>query len=901
MISLRTLLLSTLTSWLLTQPALADNAKPPIPSARSVTADALYLLDTRNTLSAEQVLAEPDEAWRHLSAREETPDLGIRRGTLWVKLPLPAAAQETRWLHVANENLEQLRLYSVSNGKMKALPRSTLHNAQGFPIYPLQAAPGEKQTILLATSSHDRLSLPLSIYSSNTAILERNGIDQLLEWAAAGIAVGLILLAIASQWRATSSARGWLACWLGAALLSYTEQHRLLQWAPDDGTSGNITASLVAQSALLLLTAPLLRAIYQTHERHPRLHMGVKLYLPSTAMVLLPLALAGNLPLFRALFIVNATFLSALALVIATVNREASYPGTRVFALAIGSAIAGPLGLTLAASQWQWIARNQDLLILVSLTISAAIALWGLDRQTAAQSVGTATESIRKAIAEALGRTQQQVLARVSLNLGPVLQGFFSLIERLAKARLPTDQSRVATHIARSAERLRVTLDNLEDMALLRQEELPVTSRDFCLDRLISNAIQTHLSRARATGLTIGLDINRELPRLFKGDGPRLQRMLTSLLDHAMQHAYRGHLMLRAERAPTTEAGPVRVRFLLEDSSIHTSAQNDLASPDMGDDVQSALADLNLEACRKLAKRLGGELQLSTSPNGTRHYALTVALDFCAKPVETDIPGLRQQTLLLVDTDSADRIALTDEARDWGMNVLYAQDLEQGTELLDGRQPPDVIIFNPRLPEAPQWLSSTLLAEIDSLPRDGLIVLSAKDLTALRAGEELAGALFISKPVRHGVLGLLMQELIALNNERENMVRHRPLTVVVDDNPVNARLLKQQLERLGFRPHFCVDGQEALDFAEQHWQSIGALIIDSELQRLGGTEMPRALRLMAARRAEAPLPLLSMTSQQDSDTIASLQSAGAMAVLSKPVSSVALARELRRALISAQA
>ncbi len=893
MITLRALLLTALTAWLMTSTA-NSMAQESTRSDTDSVADAVYLLSPLGPQDAQQIAALPQSHWRKLSDGKTPAQLGMRAANVWIKLQLPRTENDTLWISVANASLEHFSAFSASNSLVTPLDVRPILSAQGFPSLPIRILNNTPQTVLLCLQSRDQLSLSLRVHSSNS-LLETNAQNKLLEWLVVGAALGVTLLSASSQWRAKTAAFAWLAGWLLANVLAYSGKHQLL-----GAGLLNTSFTLLAQSATLLIAAALLREVYQSKNRHPRLHLGFNLYLLSTAVVLLPLAAAGNIPLFKFLYLACFGFLIAVALVTASVNRERDFPGATAFAISILMAATIPTALQFVSYHWLWAAEQRDLLLLLTALLSGAIMLKGLDTQSTNLSPTNNPVSLQQARQEALASTQQQLLARISLNLHPALEGFFSLISRLAKARIPVEQARTALHIERSAARLQVTLENLEDMARMRRDLLHTNRLDFCLDIVLSDVLQTLLSRARATGLTIGVDIAPEIPMLLSGDEPRLRRMLIGLLDHAMHRAYRGHLLLRVERVPATEAGPLRLCFTLDDSSIHTLAPETAQELSPAEGSQPIFSDINLEGCRALARHLGGDLQISTHKGSGRSYSLTLAFEFCQQTLQVALPAVRQQTLLLVDTDSADRIALTDEARDWGMDVLYAADMSQGIELLDGRTAPDVIAFNPRLPEASQWLSSTLLAELDSLPKEGLLVLSAKDLSALRAGEELAGALYFAKPVRSMVFGQLISELIALNTERENIVRHRPLTVVVDDNPVNARLLKQQLERLGFRPHFCVDAQEALDYAEQHWQSIAALIIDSELPRLGGTEMPRALRLMAARRADAPLPLLSMTSQQDSDTISALQAAGAMAVLSKPVSSVALARELGRALLSAQ-
>ena len=900
---LRSLLISFSLTIGLVSPSL--QAQPiELPEGRAISMPVAkqtqYTLDPGRSLSPAEILALPPHAWRRLSGGDPTPNLGLHRGNLWLRLELRSTIEQTAWLVLGNSALKGVRAFTVEQGRPEPIGSHAVISAQGHPALAIHTPRAQPLTILLCIQTSEALITPLQVYTGN-ALFERNGGQQLLEWTMLAGILALALLSAATRWRANKRGHDWLSGWLLAGAVAYLGKRGELLTITSAFPGGDTRLALFAHTAALAFSILLLARAFNTRSQFPRLHLGYRYFVISGMLLLLPLAAAGNIPLHRILFIACAAILAGMAAITLLASLSQRGPGQGAFAAAVITAISLPLVAWGSSQIFESLADYYHLALLGSILVPGALFLHGLDQQFQSEQARDSSQTMELALAQARDSSFSELMSRVSFNLRPALEGFYSLVALLARAKLEPAPARIATHLGRSSARLRTAVDNLEDLARLNRSSITLERSDAELDVMLCGVVKTMLSRARAMGLTLGLEIGPELPVSVVGDVRRTTRLLIGLLEHAMQNAYRGHISLKAERAPATEAGPLRIRFTIEDNSIHASHQRNARS----NIVEStgglnALAALNLEASRRLAEEMGGEFSINAPRTGATSYELILAMEPGAEPPPSVPPGLRDEVLLLVDNDSADRLALIDEVRDWGMQPLCASDMQAGTELLDGNTPPQIIAFNPRLPEASQWRSATLLAEIDSLPRDGLIVLASKDMSALRAGEELAGALFLAKPLRPAVLGHMMGELIALNGERETLIRHRPLTVVVDDNPINARLLRHQLERLGFNPHVCVDGQEALDFTEQYWDSVTAVIADSELPRLGGTDMPRALRLLAARRAEAAPPLLALSAQQDANFIAELERAGAQTVLSKPVSSVALARELRRALVAAQ-
>jgi signal transduction histidine kinase/ActR/RegA family two-component response regulator len=126
--------------------------------------------------------------------------------------------------------------------------------------------------------------------------------------------------------------------------------------------------------------------------------------------------------------------------------------------------------------------------------------------------------------------------------------------------------------------------------------------------------------------------------------------------------------------------------------------------------------------------------------------------------------------------------------------------------------------------------------------------------------------------------------------------RSRGTVLVVEDNPVNRRLLRRLVESLGFRCQVASDGLEALEAFERG--RFDAILMDVRMPRMDGLEATRRMRALEATRGPRTPILAVSANAADEDRAAGL-AAGMDDYLAKPVDADGLSRALARVLASA--
>ena len=116
--------------------------------------------------------------------------------------------------------------------------------------------------------------------------------------------------------------------------------------------------------------------------------------------------------------------------------------------------------------------------------------------------------------------------------------------------------------------------------------------------------------------------------------------------------------------------------------------------------------------------------------------------------------------------------------------------------------------------------------------------------------------------------------------------------LVVDDNPVNRRILAALLEPFGVHCGFACDGQEALEaWRTQTWD---AIFMDIHMPGMDGINATQAIRQEEAERGLHRIPIVAVTASVLNHETASYLEAGMDDILPKPIETVSLVSALAR-------
>lgn len=113
--------------------------------------------------------------------------------------------------------------------------------------------------------------------------------------------------------------------------------------------------------------------------------------------------------------------------------------------------------------------------------------------------------------------------------------------------------------------------------------------------------------------------------------------------------------------------------------------------------------------------------------------------------------------------------------------------------------------------------------------------------------------------------------------------------LVVDDDPVMHRVLKQYLERNGYEMLEASNGRQAIDQARHELPQL--ILLDVRMPEMGGLA---ALRELKETESTKGIPVIVVTVSADRSTVMESEVSGAAAFLTKPFRPSELLAEIQR-------
>src|SRR6516164_9588837 len=227
--------------------------------------------------------------------------------------------------------------------------------------------------------------------------------------------------------------------------------------------------------------------------------------------------------------------------------------------------------------------------------------------------------------------TAASALAVFAHDVRTALTGVLALGDLLARSNLGERERRWAADIKTSAEYLAALTTLVIDGAKAGAGSLTLQQEVFAPRALIAALDAALTVRAETKGLRAAITIADNVPERLIGDPVRLRAALENLLDNAVKFTDQGavELELRAEPA---QAGRARLHCIVRDSGIgltraeikrlfrpFAQASGEIARRYGG-------AGLGLSIVKILAKRMGGDLTVTSTPGGGSAFHFTAML-----------------------------------------------------------------------------------------------------------------------------------------------------------------------------------------------------------------------------------------------------------------------------------
>ena len=411
-------------------------------------------------------------------------------------------------------------------------------------------------------------------------------------------------------------------------------------------------------------------------------------------------------------------------------------------------------------------------LLYVLLGVTGVLAIGGL----------TLNLTRRRWQAEETSRMKSAFMARLSHDMRTPLTAILGMSDLLQRGDgAAPEKKRALRYLVQAGGALLEMVSDITDHAALEQGTLALHESAFSLRAALSQCLELYRPAAASKGLRLELDVPSPVPDNLYGDAFRLRQALGNLVGNALKFTEQGGVRLEVE-AESARTGRLLLRLRVRDSGpglqpgelerIFESFQRGShagCQPGTG---------LGLNIARTIARRMGGDVRVSSQPGQGSCFTLEVLVrtDWGSArpcpPADADrnaVPesGAAVRRILAAEDNPASRYFLEQALRREGARAVVTADGEATLAAL-GEEEWDVVLLDARMP-GPDGLD--VLERIrqgrTGAPAGQCVVLytAALDAEAQERCRRLRPDDILFKPVS---FALLRQRLAALPTARGN-------------------------------------------------------------------------------------------------------------------------------------
>jgi two-component system sensor histidine kinase/response regulator len=420
----------------------------------------------------------------------------------------------------------------------------------------------------------------------------------------------------------------------------------------------------------------------------------------------------------------------------------------------------------------------------------------------------------------------------------------------------------------------------------------------------------------RISGKPIEIEckIGDRVPAYVKGDAGRYRQVLINLMGNAAKFTEKGQIELSIDVEEETQ-NRIKLHAAVRDTGIGISREKTDTIFEVFHQADSSITrkyggtGLGLSISRQIASLMQGDIRAESELGKGSTFHFTAWMDKSHKKPgdKKHLVDLKGKKILIVDDNKSNLEVLGHVLETKGMRVKA---LDNGSdvvpalqEAIDAQDPFDLCIIDIQMPGLSGYDVGKQIRSHDS-PFANIPMMAFSSSTVARTKKYRDAGFdgFIPKPLQRQKLLRMVHQLLAQKGEIRDKEKNKRDTVItqysireeakhsihillVEDNPINQKLVRFMLTRAGYQLRIATNGIKALELYEVEPVTFDLIFMDLQMPEMDGIQATKEIRKKEklSNLEDLHTPIIAMTAEAIKGTREKCLAAGMDDYISKPI------------------
>ncbi len=490
-------------------------------------------------------------------------------------------------------------------------------------------------------------------------------------------------------------------------------------------------------------------------------------------------------------------------------------------------------------------------------------------------------------------KAKSQFLANMSHEIRTPLNGILGFIQLLEKSQMGATEKEYVHIIQNSGETLLEIINDILDFSKAESGNLKVYNAPLNLQYLLDDVIKILTPSAHEKDIIISYIIYEDVTPHIISDAQKIRHILTNIISNAIKFTKEGAVEIRIS-LDDEDSSSEKLLISIRDSGIGIEEKDQelIFKPFQQADASKARSvggtGLGLPISKHFAEMLNGTINIESEYGKGSTFNITINYHpdrSIEKPIiEKSLNSLK---LLLHCDNPLTLFKLSHLTTEMGATVQHEEAHNAFNNRLTEKHY-DIIILGCRQKEILNQKVEKSISFIRSLQPECKILILANSCNPeiLTNIPKTEGLLTISQPFTEEAFRNALNELInpqnklvektITNTEQHEVNMSNQRLLVVEDNPINSKLLITMLKQFNIHPQLAESGSEAVKLTQE--QDFDLIFMDLHMPDMDGTEATKLIK-----QHNPQVPIVAITADILANENNALYNNGFNGLISKPI------------------